>query len=73
MSDATGPLKQSIPNEMITKLVKAGYLQPAQCDDADAITTAIVQMRRDLRGGAVDDDGLKSPTALIQRNTSYDG
>jgi hypothetical protein len=35
--------------EMIAKLVEAGYLQPTQHDDADAITKAIFQMKRNLR------------------------
>ena len=35
--------------EMIGKLVEAGYLQPTQRDDADAITKAISGMKRNLR------------------------
>lgn len=35
--------------EMIAKLVEAGYLQPAQRDDADAITKAIFRVKRNLR------------------------
>jgi hypothetical protein len=35
--------------EMIAKLVEAGYLQPTQRDDADAITKAISGMKRNLR------------------------
>jgi hypothetical protein len=35
--------------EMIAKLVEAGYLQPTQRDDADAITKAIFRMKRNLR------------------------
>ncbi len=43
--------------EMIAKLVRTGYLQPARRNDADAITQAIAQMKQDLRGGGTDDDG----------------
>ena len=35
--------------EMIAKLVEAGYLQPTQRNDADAITKAIFRMKRNLR------------------------
>jgi hypothetical protein len=44
-------------SEMIAKLIKAGYLQPARRRDADAITRAIAQMKQDLRGGGTDDNG----------------
>jgi hypothetical protein len=33
------------------KLINGGYLQPALRDDPDAITTAIVRLKEDLRGG----------------------
>jgi hypothetical protein len=59
MSDAIKLIKQSMPNEMITKLVKAGYLELTQCNDADAITSAIAKMRQDLRRYGVDDDDPK--------------
>jgi hypothetical protein len=35
--------------EMISKLIKAGYLKPTQRNNADAITEAIARMKRDLR------------------------
>jgi hypothetical protein len=38
-----------VPNEMIAKLVKAGYLRPEHRHDADAITSAIANMKQDLR------------------------
>ena len=44
-------------SEMIVKLIRAGYLQPARRHDADAITQAIAKMEQDLRGGRIDDDG----------------
>jgi hypothetical protein len=37
--------------EMVAKLINAGYLHPAQRNDADAITNAIAQMKENLRGG----------------------
>jgi hypothetical protein len=48
---------QVASREMVAKLIKAGYLQPARRHDADAITKAIAQMKQDLRGGGTDDDG----------------
>jgi hypothetical protein len=36
-------------DEMIAKLVKAGYLQTEQRHDADAITSAIANMKQGLR------------------------
>ena len=38
-------------NEMIAKLVGAGYLRPDQRHDPNAITKAIEQMKLDLRNG----------------------
>ena len=35
--------------EVIAKLIEAGYLQPTQRNDADAITKAIAQMKQNLR------------------------
>ena len=45
------------PNEMIAKLVKAGYLRPEHLQDADAISSAIAQMKQDLRSGTCGGDG----------------
>ena len=42
---------QAASQELITKLIDAGNLQPALRNDADAITTAIARMKEDLRGG----------------------
>ena len=42
---------QAASQELIARLVKAGYLRPALRNDADAITTAIAQLKEDLRGG----------------------
>jgi hypothetical protein len=38
-------------NEMIAKLVGAGYLRPDRRHDPNAITKAIEQMKLDLRNG----------------------
>src|ERR1700748_2996595 len=38
-------------SELIAKLIRAGYLQPDQRDDADAITFAIARMKLALRTG----------------------
>jgi hypothetical protein len=46
--------------ELIGKLIRSGYLQPALRHDADAITRAIAQLRKDLRGGGEDDAGPKA-------------
>ena len=45
------------PNEMIAKLVKAGYLRPEHRHDPDAIASAIANMKQALRSGGGDDDG----------------
>ena len=46
--------------EMIAKLVKAGFLQPAAQNNADAITNAISQMKQDLRGRGGRDNGPRA-------------
>jgi hypothetical protein len=43
--------------EIIAKLVKAGYLQPAAYNNAGAIASAISQMKHDLRGRRGRDNG----------------
>ena len=48
------------PNEMIAKLVKAGYLRPEHLHDADAITSAIANMKQALRSGG----NNKNPSAV---------
>ena len=50
---------KAAPQELIAKLIAAGYLQPALRDDADAITTAITRLKEDLRGGG-DDEGPRA-------------
>ena len=50
---------QAASQELIARLIKAGYLQPALRNDADAITTAIARLKEDLRGER-DDDGPRA-------------
>ena len=52
---------------MIAKLIKAGYLQPALRNDADAITRAIAQMKQYLRGRGSDDQNVP-PDCVGRRN-----
>ena len=49
---AVRPHFRSAAEELVTKLINGGYLQPALRDDPDAITTAIVRLKEDLRGEA---------------------
>ena len=51
MSNVVRSSFQAASHELIAKLIKAGYLRPALRNDADAITTAIAQLKEDLRGG----------------------
>jgi hypothetical protein len=49
---------QTASQDLITKLVKAGYLQPGR-NDAVAVANAIARLKQDLRGGG-DDGGPKA-------------
>jgi hypothetical protein len=60
MSNIVRSSFQTASRELITRLVKAGYLPPALRHDADAITAAIVRLKQHLRNGHEDDE---SPTA----------
>ena len=51
MSEAPSFSIRAARNEMIAKLVGAGYLRPDQRHDPNAITKAIEQMKLDLRNG----------------------
>jgi hypothetical protein len=53
------PRFRSAAEELITKLINGGYLQSALRDDPDAISTAIVRLKEDLRGGS-DDEGPRA-------------
>jgi hypothetical protein len=52
--------QQTASQELITKLINAGYLQPALRNDPDAITAAITRLKENLRGGA-DDEAADYP------------
>jgi surfactin synthase thioesterase subunit len=54
MSKVVRPLFRATSEELITKLINAGYLQPALRNDPDCITTAIAHLKEDLRGGGND-------------------
>jgi hypothetical protein len=57
MSNVIRSSFQPVAREIIAKLVKAGYLQPAVHNNAEAITNAISQMKQDLRGRRDRDNG----------------
>jgi hypothetical protein len=42
---------QAASQELIAKLVKAGYLPLGLCNDAVAVANAIARLKQDLRGG----------------------
>ena len=56
MSKVVRSAYQAASHKLIAKLINAGYLQPALCNDPDAITTAIARLKENLRGGADDRD-----------------
>jgi hypothetical protein len=51
MSEVIPIALRSGDSEMIAMLISAGYLQPEQRHDPDAIAKAIVRMKLDLRTG----------------------
>jgi hypothetical protein len=57
MSNVVRSSFQAASQELIAKLINAGYLPPALRNDADAITTAIARLKQDLRGGGGSDEG----------------
>jgi hypothetical protein len=59
MNNVVLPRFRAVSEELITKLVNAGYLQPALRNDSNAITTAIARLKEDLRGRR-EDDGPKA-------------
>jgi hypothetical protein len=59
MSNAVRSSFQTASQELIARLIKAGYLQTTLRNDADAITTAIARLKEDLRGER-DDDGPRA-------------
>jgi hypothetical protein len=56
MSEVRPFAPRSGDSEMIARLISAGYLQPEQPDDPDAVTNAIARMKLDLRTGNGGDD-----------------
>jgi hypothetical protein len=59
MSDVVS-FPQTASQELIAKLVKAGYLEPGLCNDAVAIANAIALLKQDLRCGGFEDRELKA-------------
>ena len=65
MSNVIRSSFQPVACEIIAKLVKAGYLQPATHNNADAITNAISRMKHDLRGCGDREDGPRAAGASV--------
>ena len=58
MSNVVRSSFQAASQELIAKLVKAGYLPPALRHEARAITAAIARLKQDLRSRREPDSGL---------------
>jgi hypothetical protein len=56
MSEVITFAPRSGNSEVIAKLISAGYLQPEQRNDPDAVAKAIARMKLDLRTGNGGDD-----------------
>jgi hypothetical protein len=56
MSEVITSAPRSGNSEVIAKLISAGYLQPEQRNDPDAVAKAIARMKLDLRIGNGGDD-----------------
>jgi uncharacterized protein YerC len=67
MSNVVRSSFQAASRELIAKLVKAGYLQPALRHDADAVTAAIARLKHDLRSGGGEDE---SPLERLQQTSA---
>ena len=50
MSDVVS-FPQAASQELIAKLVEAGYLEPGLCNDAVAVANTIARLKQELRGG----------------------
>jgi hypothetical protein len=61
-SNAVGKVPELSRHEMITKLIRAGLLEPDRQDDAVAVAAAIESMRRALRGEDLSRDKPLQPT-----------
>ena len=60
MRNITRAPSEKASHEIITRLINAGYLQPASTYDPDAVAKAIGQMKLDLRRNKNDDGGPRS-------------
>ena len=56
MSEVITFAPRSGNSEVIAKLISAGYLQPEQRNDPDAVAKAIARMKLNLRTGNGGDD-----------------
>ena len=61
--------QQAASQDLIARLVKSGYLEPALRNDPDAITIAIAGLKEDLRGGGHDRAAENSAQLLPKRLT----
>jgi hypothetical protein len=69
MNNVVRPHFRPAAEELITKLINGGYLQPAMRNDPEAITAAIVRLKEDLRGSANNRDlqaGYTTPKTKSQ-------
>ena len=71
MTKVVRPHFRSAAEELVTKLINGGCLQPAPRDDPDFITTAIVRLKEDLRGGS-DNGGPQAPAGAAASQQGSD-
>jgi hypothetical protein len=60
MSDAIKFPSPRAHDELIMKLVRAGYLNSAKQQDPEAITRAIVRLKAAMRGAPAEDAGPRA-------------
>jgi hypothetical protein len=60
MRNITRARSETASQEIITRLINAGYLQPAPTYDPVAVAKAIGQMKLDLRRNKNEDGGPKA-------------
>ncbi len=53
----------SAPEELIAKLIRAGYLQPGLGNDPVAVAKAIARLKQNLRSGGQEGEGLVAEKA----------
>jgi hypothetical protein len=68
MSDVVS-FPQAASQELIAKLVEAGYLEPGLCNDAVAVANTIARLKQELRGGG-DDGGPKARSLCLGVKTA---